>query len=499
MKRSFTRKLVALLGLSLFAATSAQAGVITGWDMNNVTVTAPPYSLYETYDSYLFTDAGKTVSNGSVIWKELDTQAPGMKVVNGDDVTGANCIMTTGFNPEDGTIKMCSDPFQTSKRWKLKHVELAPLDVYFNVTAGSTKFYSNLQKITNDTIGRLQGFKIELGFMVNGQFVASKAGDGLGFSDNRGRYFKTVTYDPAKDHILSALFPHEMAGPPDANHDEPGYFFPTERMYFNLTANEDSIVSTGISENHLNLLGQWLNADAVPTGIRFDDDWDVNTDNILMANCEGDFDEAAQQCLGTWVTYRSCIGLGADGMPCDSDGVRKEIPQSTIDAWMADPQYLIDLIDDLGNLSVNYFVTVGDNSKWPTPNQFVARFTPVPVDSDPVEPPPASTDVDVDITGITIPNLKVNGTGDIVVSLKNELAGAASGNLEVVVKDSAGQLLNTYNTAFTTKTDSSISGYKFSWKAPSYKTTVTVTATAKDVVGEIDPADNTMSASRSIR
>jgi hypothetical protein len=500
MKRSFTRKLVALLGLSLFAATTAQAGVITGWDMRNVTVTPGPYTLYETYNSYLFTDATKKVTNGAVVWKETDNQAPGMKVVNGDDVTGVNCIMSTGFNPEDGSDKMCSDPYQYSKRWKLKHVAHAPLDVYFSAASGTTRFYGSLQKLTNATVTRLQGFKIELGFMVNGQFVASKAGDGLGFSDNRGRVFsKTVNYDPTKAHILSALFPHEMAGAPDANSDEPGYFFPTERMYFNLTANEDTIVSTGISANHLALLGQWLNADAVPTGIRFDDDWDVNTDNILVANCEGEFDDAAQQCLGTWVTYRSCIGLGADGMPCDSDGIRKVIPQSTIDAWMAHPQYLIDAIDDLGNLSLNYFITVGDNTKWPTPTQFVARFTPVPVDSTPIDPPPANTDVDVAVTGIVIPNLKVNATGDIVVSLKNELVGAASGNLEVVVKDSTGKLLNTYNTAFTTKTDSSISSYKFSWKAPSYKTTVTVTATAKDVVGEIDLGDNALSASKAIR
>ena len=336
--------------------------------------------------------------------------------------------------------------------------------------------------------------------MVNGQFVKSAAGDGLGFSDNRGRYFsKPVTYDPTKDHILSALLPHEMAGPIDANNDEPGYFFPTERMYFNLTASEDSIVSTGISANHLSMFGEWLNADSVPWGIRFDDDWDVNTDNILVANCEGGFDESSQQCLGTWVTYRSCIGLGADGMPCDSDGIRKVIPQSTIDAWNAHPQFLIDAIDDLGNLSINYFITVGDVTKWPTPTQFVARFTPVPVDSDPVDPPPVSNDVDVAVTSVVVPALKINGTGDIGVSLKNELAGAASGNLEVVVKDATGKILNTYTTAFTTKTDMTISSYKFTWKAPSYKTTVTVTATAKDVPYEIDPADNVLSASKAIR
>jgi len=501
MKRIFlSGKSIALFGFAFFAGTFAHAGVITGWDMGNVTVTPPPYRQYETYNSYLFTDAGKKTSNGGIIWKELDTLAPGMKVVNNDDLTGEKCIMSNGFNPEDGTDKMCSDPFQTSKRWKLKHVEQAPLDVYFNVTSGAASVYRSMQKLTNATATRLQGFTLELGFMVGGKFVKSKSGDGLGFSNDKGTVFaKPTPYDPAKDKILSAFFPHEMAGAPDANHLDPGYFYPTERMLMDLVATEDAIVSTGISSNHLNLLGYWHTADAVPTGIRFDDDWDVNTDNILVANCEGEFDDASRQCQGTWVTYRSCIGLGADGMPCDSDGVRKVIPQATIDAWLSDPQFLIDLIDDLGNVTLNYYIAVGDNSKWPTPNQFVARFTPVPVGSDPVTPPPVSSDVDVAIDAVTIPALKVGATGTIAVNLLNLFPGAASGTLELVVTDATGKVLDTYSTSFTTTKISKASGYKFTWTAPSYKTTVTATATVKDVVGDGNPGNNTLAASRVIK
>lgn len=501
MKRSsLTKKSVALFGFMLFTGTCAHAGVITDWNMNNVTVTPGPYALYETYNSYLFTDATKQATNGAIIWKETNTLAPGMKIVNSDDQTGEKCIMSYGFNPVDGTDKMCSDPFQTSKRWKLKHVEQAPLDVYFNVTSGSTSVYRSMQKLTNATATRLQGFTMELGFMVNGQFVKSKAGDGLGFSNDKGTVFaKPTPYNPAKDKILSAFFPHEMAGAPDAHHPEPGYFYPTERMLMDLVATEDAIVSTGISSNHLDLLGYWHTADAVPTGIRFDDDWDVNTDNILVANCEGEFDDATQQCQGTWVTYRSCIGLGADGMPCDSDGIRKVIPQTTIDAWLADPQFLLDLIDDLGNATLNYYIAVGDNSKWPTPNQFVARFTPIPVGADPVTPPPVSNDVDVAIDAVTIPGIKVGATGTIAVNLKNLLPGAASGTLELVVTDATGKVLDTYSTSFTTTKISKANGYKFPWTAPSYKTTVTATATVKDVAGDGNPDNNTLSTSRAIR
>ncbi len=513
-KNRLTTTLAIVTSFSLVAASTLFAGTITSWDMGNVTVTPGPYEMYETYDSYLFTDTTKQASNGSIVWKETDNQAPGMKVVNGDDVTGLNCIMSTGFNPEDGTDKMCSDPYQYSKRWKLKHVIHAPLDVYFSAESGTTSFYGSLQKLTNATPTRLKGFTVELGFMVNGQFVKSTAGDDLGFSDNRGRIFnRTRIFDPSKAHILSALFPHEMAGAPDANTDEPGYFFPTERMYLNLTANEDEIVSTGISQNHLDLLGEWLNADAVPTGIRFDDDWDVNTDNILVANCEGDFDEAAQQCLGTWVTYRSCIGLGADGMPCDSDGIRKLIPQATIDAWMADPQFLIDAIDDLGNLSLNYFITVGDVSKWPTPNQFVARFTPIPSDAAPViddpviddpviddpviDDPVIDNDVDVAVYNVNIPRLKQGGSGTISVLLNNTFAGAATGTLNLETRDQNGNLLDSYAIGFTTAGDTSATTLNFNWTAPSYRTTVTATATAI-VDGDINPDNNTASATQRI-
>lgn len=501
MKKRISIVFLMMAGLMMTAANPAAAAVITHWDMNNVTVTPPPYTQYQTYRSYLFSDAGKTSITGEIIWKETDHQAPGMKIVNGDDQTGENCIMASGYNPEDGTDKMCSDPFQTSKRWKLRFLEHTPLDVYFAVS-GNTKAttYRSLQKLSNLTSTRLQGFTVELGFMVNGQFVKSTTGDGLGFSDRRGRVFtRPVAYDPKNANNLSAFFPHEMAGAPDDHHDEPGYFYPEERMYIDLIATEDEIVSTGISQNHLDLLGYWHYAADVPWGIRFDDDWDVNTDNILVAHCDGEFDEQALQCLGEWVTYRSCIGLDAHGEPCDSDGIRKPVPQATIDAWLADPQFLLDEVDDLANLSVNYHITVADNRQWPTPNQFVARFTPIPVDGDPVTPSPPSIQADVAIDGITVPRTKPGQTRDIVVGLSNKLAGEASGILELKITDQNGSVINVFTTDFATWTDSTSRNYKFTWTAPNYRTSVTITATALNVVGEINPADNSLSVNLDVR
>lgn len=500
MNMTMRNAILVIAGFILTAAIPARAAIITHWDMNNVEVTPPPYTLYEIYSSYLY-DASNSDIKGEIIWKETHHLAPGMKIVTGDDVTGENCIMASGYNPYDGTDKMCSDPFQTTKRWKLRMLKHEPVDVYFAVGGdGKATVYRSLQKLSNLTATRLQGFTAELGFMVNGQFVKSKAGDGLGFSDPRGRFFtKPFRFDPSKSNTLSALFPHEMAGAPDDHHDEPGYFYPEERMYIDLTATEDEIISTGISANHLDLLGYWHFAADVPWGIRFDDDWDVNTDNILMAHCDGEFDEQALQCRGEWVTYRSAIGLDANGEPYDSDGVRKPIPQATIDAWLADPQYLLDEVDDLANLSLNYYITVGDNSKWPTPNQFVARFTPIPVGDDPVEPPPSNDDADIVIDGITVPRTKPGQTRDIVVSLSNKLVGEASGLLELKITDQNGSVLDVFTTDFTTWADSTSRNYKFTWTAPNYRTNVTIAATAMNVAGEINPADNSLSVGLAVR
>ena len=373
-----------LVGLFIFTGAS-QAAVISGWDMNNVTVTPPPYTLFETYSSYLFTDSGKTVYHGAVTWKESDVQAPGMKIVNGDDVDGSNCIMTTGYNPLDGSDKMCTDDLKLSKRWKVKASENDVVDVYFSVTAGETSIYRSLQKITDGTEVPWQGFRAELGFMVNGAFVQSSAGDGLGFSDTRGRYFnRLVSSYTQKADVLSALFAQGLAGPADKYHPEPGYFDPFTRFSFEFLATEDELYTGALSDNYAGLFGSWNNSEGVPFGYFYDDDSDPNTDNVLMANCQGTFvvtdaDLETGYCTGTWVTYRSQEGLDADGQWYLSDGVAKPVSAELLTQWEASPAYNTGAIDDLANLGLNYWITVGDNSAWPTPNQFVIRFYPQPV------------------------------------------------------------------------------------------------------------------------
>ena len=128
------------------------------------------------------------------------------------------------------------------------------------------------------------------------------------------------------------------------------------------------------------LFGPWNNTDGVPYAYFYDDDMDPNTDNLLMANCEGPYtviDEVNEviQCAGQWVTYRSQEGLDANGAPYPSDGVAKPVSAALLAAWQADPWMNTGSIDDLANLGLNYSLAVDDNYAH---DNVVIRFTPIP-------------------------------------------------------------------------------------------------------------------------
>jgi hypothetical protein len=135
----------------------AHAAQIVEWNTGNVTTESPPYVPGESYNSFIYTDNGKSVSNGGIVWVESDVQAPGANVVTDGDPAQApeSCIMTAGFNPEDGTIKQCDDPFQTSKRYKrVNTVAGGAVDMVFDVNPGVTPIdsvYRILEKYENLT------------------------------------------------------------------------------------------------------------------------------------------------------------------------------------------------------------------------------------------------------------------------------------------------------------------------------------------------------------
>ncbi|BCA78883.1 choice-of-anchor F family protein [Desulfuromonas sp. AOP6] len=374
------QKLTATLSLLAFAGV-AQAATITAWDTTDVDLNLGPYTLYESYVNFIYTDASFSTTIGGISWKESDSQAPGISIVNGDDQDGTNCVMTSGYNPYDFTIKQCSDPFQSSKRFKSLMNNLAqPTVIKFNVTNdGSVKTYSMMQKLSNWTGVDLTDFAIELGFVdANGNWIPSTVGDGLAITTSTG---KPVVIGEARDKDMVALFAHGLFGAPDKHHPEPGYFDPNERGDFALQAAEDRFESNGISDNHYNLFGLWNSAPITIYGMYWDSDQLYYTDNILMANCQGTFDEVAGVCDGTWMTYRSQEGTYID--PVDglekayiSDGVAKPVSAELLAQWAADPWVAPGPIDDFANLSLNWYITLGNSANWPTPDSFAIRLIP---------------------------------------------------------------------------------------------------------------------------
>ena len=370
---------------ALAVAGAAQAATVTEWDLTNVVMYDGPIEMYSSYYNTIYSDDALTNAIGGISWKERDTQAPGLSIVNGDDDDGTNCIMSAGYNPYDGTIKQCSDPWQSSKRFKsFMSKDGEAMFLNFNLdNDGSVKTYRMLQKLSNWTGGIVTDFTVEIGFtMPDGTFVASTAGDGLGISDQDGNVWaEPIAKDQTLQKDLAGLFAHGLFGAPDQHHTEPGYFNPYVRGEFDLVAEEDRIVSNGISAAHTDLFGNWQTAPITITGMYWDADHLYYTDNILMANCNGTFDEVAGVCNGVWETYREQEGTHivpdtGEEVPYTPVGVPQPVSAEMLAQWAADEWVSPGPIDDFANINLNYHITFGDSSAWPTPNTFTVRFTP---------------------------------------------------------------------------------------------------------------------------
>lgn len=467
----------AALGL-LSSASVAGADVVTRWDMS-LTSPAPsqqevaaqtgvPYAGFDVFNyvepgsltdpntgitasggfmpsgwvKYLvgktdiFTDASKTTQNGAMTWKERDTQGPGLSVVTGDDITGENCIMSAGWMPEApwGTdIKQCSDPWQSSKRFKMVGYVLdGPLDLSFDVSVtNSTDVYRILQKYGNHTGNRVTGYTQELGFMVNGQFVPANPGDGIAFCARNGALYDNAAPTPStvmNQGELDSLMAHGLFGAVDQHHTSTGYFNPYVRATFGILAGETYLTTTGLSQVHRDLFGEWLPVDQMKGGFFYDDDGNPYTDNLLVASCEGAFDESAAQagaanagCDGQWVSYREDYQL----RDADGDGIVNEIATSvgtdvrapipvddaTIAAWMADPLWIPADIDDLANVNINAYISIANAGNWPTADgngnaSFTIRITPT-FDATVAQTEPGLTNPEAFVVSISAPNTVV--------------------------------------------------------------------------------------------
>lgn len=410
---------IAIAGLAL----SAQAGKITsvptsngtpgfgGWNLANVEVVLngtqgaigstdswfdPATGAYNfaadsdfTYESRVFDDSSTLM--GLVLAKDWPIGEPsGVKIVNDDpnvkNDKPANCIMSTSYlkgnylDSTDPKQVICSSPFQTHKRYKVAMLPATvdgggsdSVDMVFNVEPEmGTRDYQVFQKINNWTNGRLQGFKVEVGFGVGGAFV-SAADAGIDLTN-----LNIAVPSDLWSTTQLATFSAGLFGPLDKHTGEVGFFDPNKRAGFLIDEyvvgaqplTDTLTATTPLSSNYpdvpagagaaANQFGPWLPNNMLPYGIFFDDDGNPDTDAELVA----------------WYGYNPAIGgLGWMRGALDSFAA---VSAADIQAMGANLTYTSDLIDDLVNIGLNYLVRVGDISSFPASanNTFTIRVTP---------------------------------------------------------------------------------------------------------------------------
>jgi hypothetical protein len=194
-----------------------------------------------------------------------------------------------------------------------------------------------------------------------------------------------------------------------------------------MTANQTHIVASNMSAVHKDLVGEWLPSNRLKGALYFDSDNIIYTDNILMANCTGNFDEAAGQtkvvsatcnqacvdnlgCDAPWVTYRESVNItaNADGtwnIPAVvGTDIRKPVALTATElaAIKANPAWLPAEIDDFANVNINAFLNIGAVAR----SNFTLRLTPTFDATAAATEPGTASPTDFVVT-ITAPNTVV--------------------------------------------------------------------------------------------
>ncbi len=324
------------------------------------------------------------VAMGVLHGKDYPVGEPaGIKIINDDfnvkNGKPQNCIMTTSYLDPDvlGTdnpvTTSCSSPFQSHKRFKvnvwpstLDDVGQESADLVFNVEDdGGSRDYQVFQKVNNYSDSQIESFTIEVGFGVGADFQKVRDASIALTSE----LSVSTPIEIGTDTQL-ATFSHGLFGSADANFPTDG-FFDSRTAGFFVTVDEyapdtgigpgDSFHSNGtMDSNYLQVpptitapeqFGTWMPSIWAPKGIFFDDDNDPNTDAQLLAFF-GDTTGTPSPNYG-WM-------LG------DVDDFAPPTDEQYL-AWVADPLYFIDVVEDVLNLGLNYVVTVGSvDDTWPT-------------------------------------------------------------------------------------------------------------------------------------
>lgn len=383
------------------SATNNSTACVGAWNLDNVAVnlvhlnadgtqtpfgtfdkTTGAYSTMALGDSFVSNILGGTASSimAKLTGKVWPIGEPtGIKAVNDDMGVKAggkprNCLINTAYlgvgntlTPSDAAAYLdsaapeqvtCSSAFQTHKRFKVAMQPATvdgivsgpgnPIDLVFNVTNDSSvRDYQVFSKINNYTGKRLSGYKIQVGTGKGGAFKL--ATDPTALADVTLSLGAELNADgkPIFDQNGLATFSHGLFGPkdelknPDSNKE---IHFPRDGFFSKVAAAipvaqpaTDTVASNGVvSSNYKTLFGEWLPSIWQPKGIFLDEDSNPATDNDIQAWWDGKDWRFGQE-------FGSAV-----------------VPLATLTAWKADPRYVVDDIEDVLNLGIDYIVKVGD-------------------------------------------------------------------------------------------------------------------------------------------
>lgn len=382
-----------------------------GWNLVNVEVildgalstfdeTTGAYSFSAdsslTYQSHVFDDDVGTTLMAYVLAKDWPIGEPaGIKIVNDDLAvkvgSPSNCIMSTSYlddhllDSAEPQQVLCSGPFQSHKRFKVamlpSTVADGPglekgIDLVFNVEQdGTSRDYQVFQKINNWTDERLQGFTVQVGTGLGGNFVpASDLTAGVGVAN-----LSLSVPDAYWSIDKLVMFSTGLFGPVDYKHGRPAGFFDLDtRAGFEIVGfpivrgQTDTLTSGSALESDYadlpagalvaaNQFGPWLPGNMLPYGLYLDDDNNPRTDPTLVG----------------WYGYNPIL---ADfGWMQGAAENFAGIPDTEIINKGKHLSYTMSVIDDLANINLNYVVTIANISLFPgydaDPAHNAATFT----------------------------------------------------------------------------------------------------------------------------
>ena len=343
-------------------------------------------ALGDSYQSDVFSRIDPATKLGYVTGKIWPISEPaGIKVINNDDDVNKykpkNCIMASSYLGDSNTSDnddttyyldndtpkpvLCSSYAGSSKRFQLvlnenmmteidadgygKHIDLV-----FNIdpdSAAGDHTYQVFQKVTNHTGMRLDGLKVEV-LNANGDVITSDLNISLGLGEGNPADGGNIFAD-----YEMAFYPPGLWGDGTKEHLPIGWFDVKPSGYL-VDGNGTSTITTGarLDGNYVELYGNWLPDKWVGVGMH--EEFSPTEEPALLAYW-GTLPTEDLNDTPAW-------HYGMYDNDSNSTNFASPTP-AELAAWAADMRtddnpdgkYVIDDIEDLPNLSLNYIVNVG--------------------------------------------------------------------------------------------------------------------------------------------